>query len=209
MNWIDFVLIALLLTALIVGSKKGLVRELSAFVVFFVAIILTVNYVDRFAVWVNDKLGGSPLISAFVSFLVLVGVCYGIFKLAAWIFYKVASVKGIGKQDQVGGAIVGLVRGWLMVSFLVLVAFTLPMPDKFYTTFDGSFLGKVMAKTVPLMYDGTKMMHPANPSFITKMENTLIGDTARNGQGTPSEDREKAYHVMYQIDRFFNISSGT
>ena len=39
MNWIDGILLVLLLASVIVGSKKGLIRELMAFLVFFVAII--------------------------------------------------------------------------------------------------------------------------------------------------------------------------
>ena len=214
MNWIDFVLIALLLTAVIVGSKKGLVREISAFVIFFAAIILTVNYVDYFAVWVYDRIGGSPLISAFISFVLLAGASYGFFKLLAWLFYKVASIKSQGKQDQVGGAIVGLFRGWVMIGFMTFVVFFLPLPESFYTAFDGSFLGKLAAKTVPLMYEGTKIMHPGNPTFMGKVENTLMGSQAKGksaptGKSDMGQDREQVYRVMYQIDRFFNISSGT
>ena len=211
MNWIDFVLIVLLLTGLVVGAKKGLVRELSAFVIFFAAIILTLTYIDSFAVWVYSKLGGSPMVSAFVSFLFLLAISYGVFKLAGYIFYKVASIKSQGKPDQVGGAIVGLVRGWVSVSFVVLVTFMLPLPESFYTAFDGSFLGKAVAKTVPLMFESTKIMHPSSPSFIDKMENTLIGapGTGKSGKAMQTEDREQAYRVMYQIDRFFNVSSGT
>ena len=212
MNWIDFVLIALLLTTVIVGAKKGLVRELSAFLVFFVAIVLTVNYVDVFAVWVYNRLGGSPLVSAFISFVLLAAICYGVFKLAAWLFYKVASIKSQGKPDQVGGAIIGLIRGWIMVSFLVLVTFLLPLPESFYIAFDGSALGKVIAKTVPLMYEGTKVMHPSNPTFMGQVENALLGSpttSAKSSKGSVDERREQVYRVMYQIDRFFNPSSGT
>ena len=46
MNWIDGILIALLLAMVIVGSKKGLIRELMAFVVFFAAVILRTTNVD-------------------------------------------------------------------------------------------------------------------------------------------------------------------
>ncbi len=213
MNWIDFVLIALLLTMIIVGAKKGLVRELSAFVVFFAAIVLTVNYVDVFAVWVFNRIGGSPLVSAFISFVLLAGISYGIFKLAAWLFYKVASVKAQGKPDQVGGAIVGLLRGWLMVGFLVMVVFLLPLPESFYVAFDNSALGKVIAKTVPLMYEGTKVMHPGNPTFMGKVESTLLSgqsaSTKPSGKGTVDDSREQVYRTMYQIDRFFSLQSGT
>jgi uncharacterized membrane protein required for colicin V production len=213
MNWIDFILIALLLTAVIVGAKKGLVRELSAFIIFFAAIVLTVNYIDVFAVWVYGRIGGSPLVSAFISFVLLAAISYGVFKLAAYLFYKVASIKSQGKQDQVGGAIVGFVRGWIMIGFLTLVTFLLPLPDSFYTAFEGSLLGKVMAKTVPLMYEGTKMMHPKNPTFMGKVESTLLttptDSKGKPGKGSVDDRREQVYRVMYQIDRFFNPSSGT
>ena len=66
MNWIDGILIALLLAMVIIGSKKGLIRELMAFVVFFAAVIFSITYIDNFAVWVYEQLGGSPLVSAFL-----------------------------------------------------------------------------------------------------------------------------------------------
>jgi len=213
MNWVDFVLIALLLTAVIIGSKKGLVRELSAFVVWIAVIILTVNYLDGFAVWVNEKLGGSPLISAFVSFVLILAFAYGLFKLLAWVFYQVATIKSTGKRDQVGGAIVGLVRGWLSVGLLTLGIFFLPLPETFYNSFDASFMGKAVAKTIPFMYEGTRVMHPANPSFMQKMESTLLTGpdkgNSHGNKGTVDSNREQVYRVMYQIDRFFgNASQG-
>jgi uncharacterized membrane protein required for colicin V production len=213
MNWVDFVLIALLLTAIIIGSKKGLVRELSASVAVFTVIILTVNYIDGFAVWVNDKLGVSPLISAFVSFILLLAFSYGLFKLLAYLFYQVATIKSAGKRDQVGGAIVGLVRGWLSIGLLTLVVFLLPLPESFYNAFDSSFLGKAVAKTVPFMYEGTRLMHPANPNFMQKMESTLLTGPdkgkSRPGKGSVDNNREEVYRVMYQIDRFFGTAGGS
>jgi membrane protein required for colicin V production len=213
MNWIDFVLIALLLTTVIVGAKKGLVREISAFLIFFTAIVLTVNYVDGLTVWIYGKIGGSPLISAFIAFVLLAAMSYGVFKLAAYFFYKIASIKAQGKQDQIGGAIVGFIRGWVMVGFLTFVVFLLPMPDSFYIAFDGSLLGKVIAKTVPLMYESTKIMHPKNPSFMNKVETTLLGnpdsDKGKSNKGQVDNQREQVYRVMYQIDRFFNTSPGS
>ncbi len=211
MNWIDFLLIALLLAAVIIGSKKGLVRELSAFIVVFAVVVLSVNYLDRFAVRVHDKIGGSALVSAFVSFVILLAAAYGLFKLIAWIFYRVATIKSQGKQDQVGGAIIGLIRGWVSVGVLSFLTFLLPMPESYYTAYEASLFGKVVAKTLPLMYESTRVMHPNNPSFINKVENTLLNSDQDKKGGKPGMDgdREQVYRAMYQIDRFFNTGSGS
>ena len=209
MNWIDAVLIALLLVSIIIGSKKGLIRELMAFFVFFAAIIISVNYIDNFAVWVYKQLGGSPLVSAFLSFIILLALSYAAFKLLGLLFYKVADIKNTGKRDQMGGALIGFLRGWLAIGFLTMVTFLLPMPDAFYTSFEASFFGATVAKTVPLIYEGTSFAHPNNPDFMTKIENTLLDAPMDNdSNGNMSEDRAEVFKVMRQFDLFFNVSTG-
>ncbi|MFZ5979633.1 MAG: CvpA family protein [Candidatus Zixiibacteriota bacterium] len=209
MNWIDGVLIALLLVSIIIGSKKGLIRELMAFAVFFVAIIISVNYIDNFAVWVYNQVGGSPLISAFLSFVILLALSYAAFKLLGLLFYKVAAIKNTGKRDQMGGALIGFLRGWLAIGFLTMLVFLLPMPDTFYTSFEASFFGPTVAKTIPLIYEGTTFAHPNNPDFITKIENTLLDAPMNNdANGEMSEERAEVFKVMRQFDLFFNVSNG-
>ena len=177
MNFVDAVLITLLLASVVVGSKKGLIRELMAFVIFFAAIIFSVNYIDNFAVWVYDKIGGSPLISAFLSFVLLLALSYASFKILGLFFYKVANIKDSNRRDQMGGALIGFLRGWVAVGFLTFLTFLLPMPERFYIEFEDSFFGPAVAKTVPLMFEGTSRLHPANPDFMIQMERTLLGET--------------------------------
>ena len=210
MNWIDAVLIVLLLASVIVGSKKGLIRELLAFIIFFVAIIVAVNYIDVFAVWVYTRLGGSPLISAFLSFVILLAVCYAVFKILGLLFYRIANVKQTGRKDQMGGALVGFLRGWVAIGFLSFLVFLLPMPDAFYTSFESSFLGPAVAKTVPLMYEGTARIHPKNPNFMDKVEKALLLEPYDGVTGgVPSEDKVEVYRTLYQIERFFETSLTT
>ena len=209
MNWIDAALGALLLAAVIVGSKKGLIREASAFLVFFAAIVLTVNYIDKLVIYVYDSLGTSVLVSAFLSFVLLLAFSYGLFKGLGLLFYRIADVKTDKKRDQMGGALVGFLRGWAAVGFLTFIAFLLPLPDRFYTYFEASFFGPTMAKTVPLMFESTSMLHPNHRSFMKQIENTLIMSPADGSAGRElkSEDRADVFQVMYQLDRFFNLES--
>ena len=204
MNWIDGILIALLLAMVIVGSKKGLIRELMAFVVIFAAIIVSINYIDRFAVWVHNQLSVSPLVSALLSFIILLALAYTVFKLLGMLFYRMADLKKMGKRDQMGGALVGFLRGWVVVSFLTFLTFLLPMPDSFYLNFEESFLGPAVAKTVPILYEKTSVVHPRNTSFMTQMENTLLNP---NATGTLTEDRQQVHEVLRQLDIFFNPGS--
>ncbi len=210
MNWIDAILLVLLLVSVIIGSKKGLIRELMAFVVFFVAIIFSVAYIDNFAVWVYEQLGGSPLVSAFLSFVVLLAISYAAFKLIGLLFYKIADLKRSGKRDQLGGALIGFLRGWVAIGFLTFLVFLLPLPNQFYTAFESSFFGPAVAKTIPLMFEGTAVVHPQSPDFMDKIERALLVAQAKGKSkgGMMDEDRVEVYQVLQQMRRFFTTGLG-
>lgn len=209
MNWIDIVLLVLLLASVIVGSKKGLIRELMAFIIFFTAIIFSINYIDQFAVWVYEKIGGSPLVSAFLSFIILIALSYATFKLLGILFYKIANLKQSGRKDQMGGAFIGFLRGWIAVGFLTFVSFLLPLPDAFYLTFEQSMFGPAVAKTIPIIYEGTSKIHPNSPNFMLQIEKTLLDTPGKTSAGSMlDKDRVEVHRVLYQIEKFFtsNIS---
>ncbi len=208
MNWVDGILILLLLVMVVIGSKKGLIRELMAFAIFFAAVIVSVNYIDHFAVWVYNQVGGSPLISAFLAFAILLAVTYAAFKLLGILFYRVANLKQIGKKDQMGGALVGFLRGWVAIGFLTFMAFLLPLPDAFYTAFESSMFGPVVAKTVPLMYEGTSPLHPSRPSFMGQLEQALLvaPNDSQGDSRALDEHRVQVHRVLYQMERFFTTS---
>lgn len=208
MNWVDGVLILLLLVMVVIGSKKGLIRELMAFVIFFAAVIVSVNYIDHFAVWVYNQVGGSPVISAFLAFAILLAITYAAFKLLGMLFYRVANLKQIGKKDQMGGALIGFLRGWVAIGFLTFMAFLLPLPDGFYTAFESSMFGPVVAKTVPLMYEGTSALHPSRPSFMGQLEQALLiaPNESKGGNRVLDEHRVQVHRVLYQMERFFTTS---
>ncbi|MBN2226049.1 MAG: CvpA family protein [candidate division Zixibacteria bacterium] len=210
MNWIDIVLLILLVAAIIVGSRKGLIRELMALAVLTATVIVSVNYIDVIAIKVYDVLGGSPLVTAIIAFVILLALVYAVFKLLGMVFYKIANLQKLGKKDQLGGALVGALRGWVIISFVVFVVFLMPMPERFYTDFGESFLGPTFARTLPLLYEGSSGLHPRNADFMEKVERTLLyqPSSGSSPQFDFSEgDREQVYRVIYQIDRFFGTSS--
>nr|MBN2278224.1 CvpA family protein [candidate division Zixibacteria bacterium] len=207
MNYVDIILLILLVAAVIIGSKKGLVRELMALVVLTATVIVSINYIDIIATKVYEQLGGSPLLTAILSFIILLAFVYAVFKLLGMLFYKFANLQRLGKKDQLGGAFVGALRGWMILSFLTFVVFLIPMPDRFYTDFDQSFLGPTFAKTLSSLYEGSSTLHPKNPSFMVKVEKTLLqkpsADLSSTDRQELSKSREQVYRVIYQMDRYF------
>jgi membrane protein required for colicin V production len=207
MNWVDIVLLVLLVAAVIIGSRKGLIREIIALVILAATVIVSINYIDIIAEKIYAQIGGSPLVTAIISFVVLLAFIYAIFKLLGMMFYRVANLQKLGKKDQLGGALIGAVRGWIIISFLIFLVFLAPMPDKFYVDFDESFLGAAFAKTLPILYEGSATLHPNNPNFMNKVEKTLLQqstiDMPPEERMELSESREQVYKIMFQMDKYF------
>jgi uncharacterized membrane protein required for colicin V production len=202
MNIIDYVLLALLVAMVIVGSKKGLIRELTAFITLIPAVIVSINFMDSFSVIVYEKIGGSPMVVTFLSFIILLGMAYAAFKLMGIAVAKIIHLERKGKKDQMGGAFIGFMRGWVMISFLFFLLFLLPMPASFYLAVENSFFGPTLVKTVPILYESSSALHSHNPSFYAKVESALALKKANN-RLDPSTQAE-VESVLFQIERFFH-----
>lgn len=201
MNVVDYILLALLVTMVIVGSKKGLIREMTAFFTLIPAVIVSINFMDVIAVMVYEKVGGSPMVVTFLSFILLIGVAYAVFKLIGIGLAKIIHLQRKGRKDQMGGAFIGFMRGWVVMSFVFFLLFLLPMPAGFYVAVENSFFGPTLVKTVPFMYESSTALHPHNPSFYAKVESALL---LKHGDRSLGNDIQAEVDlVLNQIHRFF------
>lgn len=205
MNIVDYVLLALLVAMVIVGSKKGLLRELTAFFTLIPAVVVSINFMDTFSVLVYEKVGGSPMVVTFLSFVLLLGIAYAAFKILGLVIVRIVHLQRKGRKDQMGGAFLGFMRGWVVMSFVFFLLFLLPMPAGFYLAVEDSFFGPTLIKTVPFLYESSTSLHPNNPSFFSKVESALM--LKQSGIRLPAETRSDVDLVLYQIDRFFSVNA--
>lgn len=204
-NWVDIGLLILLVAMIVVGSKKGLIRELMAFFIFVAAVIVSIKYIDQVAIKVHEALGGSTLVSAFLSFVIVMTIAYASFKLLGILFYRVAHLQQLGRKDKFGGAMVGALRGWVALSLLLFLTFLMPLPERYYTEFKSSTLGPTIARTLPLLYDKTSPIHPSDTSFLNKVENMLLYQVDQSDMDVAEREvmrkgRRNAYRTIYLID---------
>jgi uncharacterized membrane protein required for colicin V production len=211
MNWFDIALITLVLITMAIGSKRGLVREMMGFFALVLGVIVTVNNIDFLALEIARHIDASPMIIAVISFIVLLAILYGVFRLAGIVFYKVGDINKLGKKDKVGGAVMGAVRGWLLLGLLLFMVTILPMPGAYYRAVDSSILTEPMMRTLPLLFDGSRPLHPRSGTFVEKIEQS-IGQTEQvltlNHKKTYADaskriaQREKIDSALDNLDKY-------
>lgn len=202
MNIVDYILLALLVAMIIVGSKKGLIRELTAFFTLIPAVIVSINFMDTFSVFVYEKIGGSPMVVTFLSFIILLGLAYATFKLIGMAVARIIHLQRKGRKDQMGGAFLGFMRGWVVISFIFFLLFLLPMPASFYLAVEDSFFGPTLIKTVPFMYESSSALHSHNPSFYAKVKSAL--ELQKSTHHLDPQTQAEVETVLFQIQRFFS-----
>lgn len=170
-----FNLVALLfvVTFITIGSKKGFIRELVAFMGLCAALVIATGKLDFIAVEVAGNLDASPLAVAVTAYIIVLGIIYVVFKITARMLQKLVSLQKLGQQDKYGGAIIGALRGFLIVGAVVFVTILLPLPRVYYQRLEESVIAKTAAKSIQYLYDSSQPMHKTWPSFLAKMENTL------------------------------------
>ncbi len=178
MEWVDWVILAVLLGAVLGGMAQGLFRTVCSLLGLILGVALACwNYARVAAVFkpvvrvdaVADAIG-FLLIAVVVMFLAnLIGIMLS--RMFKWI--------GLGCIDALGGAIVGFVQGALLVTICILVTVAFfpqtqwltqaTLPKEFFGALHlsthvtpGELKGRVQEGLKSLKHDTPQWMHEKN-----------------------------------------------
>ena len=149
MNWIDLVIILILVAFVGTAYTAGLIREVVTMVAVVVGIVVAGLLFDDFAtdvlVFIDDEDAARA-----VAFLVLLGAIYLFGQIAAYVLKRMASIMMLGWADKAGGAAFGLVKGLVVVQVLVVLFAAYPslgLDD----AIDNSAIGKFFVDDVSVV----------------------------------------------------------
>ena len=205
MNWIDFVLIGLLLMAIFIGSKRGLFSGLMGVAGLMAGVIFATNYVDWITAKFLSHMKVSTVMVAFMGFIVTLVLIYVCAKLLGYIFYKIASLKSLGNLDKVGGAIMGVFNGWIILGVILFLFIFLPLPSSFINQMDNSFFAPGMRGVVPMIYDESTFLHPNSPNLVNKMRKALKAEPSDNSKGIGefTTDKSSVSRIIGSMEEYF------
>jgi len=121
MNWLDIVIIVLLVSAAIGGMVAGLIRAVFSLAGLIVGVILAGHYYVPFSAYLGfiptEK---GPTIVAFIIIFLAVMI---VATLLGFLLTKLISAILLGWLNRVGGAILGLLLGSIFIAaFLIVLA---------------------------------------------------------------------------------------
>lgn len=155
-NWIDILVITLLLRICYVAIKKGLLSEFFKLLGTIAAIYLSLHYYTILSDWVGERL---PVVKEkaplefldFLMFLVLAILGYLIFVALRFTFYRFIKTEATPRLNQWGGFILGMARGFLLLG-LVIYALVISSIGYLKTSVKNSYLGGRIIQLAPDTY---------------------------------------------------------
>lgn len=205
MNWIDFVLMGLLLAAIIIGARRGVFSGLMGIIGLTSGVIFSINYSDQITARFLSHMRVSTVMVVFMAFIVVFVMVYVGIKLLGYFFYKFASLKPLGRVDAVGGAILGIFQGWIVLGVMLFLLIFLPLPDSFVAKLDSSFFAPGMRGVVPMIYDETTFLHPESPSLVDKLKAALRAEPGKSSKdlGGFSAEGPSVSRIIRTMEDYF------
>ncbi len=169
MNWLDIVLIIILITSLYGGVRQGLIGSVLGFAGFALGLKLAGVYYIQ----LGEKLTfvPSPATANIIAFVIIWAAVMVVAAILSAILRKAISLVGLGLLDRLGGLFFGAALGVFSCVLIVAVMMHFPLLDFSQTIQDSkiaSFLAQRLAfffSLLPGNWTDTPFLPPIDPGI--------------------------------------------
>ena len=121
-NWIDIVIIILLLSGMVIGFTQGLIRQLIGLGAMYIGLVLATQFFRPLSQLAGDALNSQPnTLSNAGAFFVILFLAMGIINYFGLDAYKSTKIRLIPFVDQISGIVLGSISMWIILSVAVNV----------------------------------------------------------------------------------------
>jgi len=150
MNWLDIVIIIVVVSLGIAGLRQGMIRTVFGIAGLIGGIVLAGRYYDELAAWLFPSGAIWGNIAAYAIIVIATLVVAG---LIGWLLAKLVNFAALGWLDKFMGFILGVVIGGLL--FAAILAIVLHFADYYpgmEATINQSAIGRFLVTAFPLRY---------------------------------------------------------
>jgi len=161
MFWIDIVVLVLLALAVFLGFRKGLVQEVVGLAALAAAFVAAVLFHKTAAAWLRGLIPAVPQnMAPTAAFIACFLAVFLAITIAGWLLSKIIKATPLDLADKLGGMAVGLIKGALVLSIILLLLAMIPLPKEVADRMDRSAAIRSMRKVAPWVYQHSKGLWP-------------------------------------------------
>jgi membrane protein required for colicin V production len=162
-NTIDIIIVGLLAVGLLRGIMRGLSGELAGFIALGVALFAGYNFYEPFGIYLSQSTSMNEIQADTVSFVViLIGAMLLMWALRV-ILKSVMEFTFKGALERAGGAVAGLLRYAVFLSFLILLTRLFGQGTIYNHVIEDSFIGRHTSAWLLTFYEQVADYYPDLP----------------------------------------------
>lgn len=151
-NWIDVVVLIVLIRTAYVGWRRGLASEVLGLAGTFIVFFLSLTYYDELAGILADRTPIPYSVAKFICLLFLLIILIIVIRIVCRYLEKVGKLVIMPVLDRYGGLAFGICRGLIIGSLFVLVLKVLPISYIRESIEERSFSARYMERTGATVY---------------------------------------------------------
>ncbi len=163
-NWIDIVVLILLIRTSYVGLSRGLTKDFFSFLAIIITTCFSIHYYELLAGFLTshmDFLNNKTAI--LLSFMLLVIGSLLIFKIFVYLISQLIKIEFASFLEKIGGLIIGIVYGFLLSSLLIIIL-SFSETDYIQGSLRRSWSAPFIIEIAPRTYDTVLKILPIQPS---------------------------------------------
>lgn len=173
MNYLDLIIGAMLIIAAIGGYQKGFIKSLASLIALLAGIYFAIYFSDVVAEWLIKHIEIKRKYLFIVAFIITFAGVSFLVHLLGVLLDNIASLSALGLLNKISGMILGIAKGVILVSILILLFNLVNSNNEFLCekTRKGSFLYNPIGSVAPLLLHNIQNFDfedPKLPEFDTK-----------------------------------------
>ena len=171
MNWVDIVIIVLLGAAVLLGFRKGLVQEIVGIIALVAAFFFALLAHRAAAGGLLKTFPKLPVaVAPTAGFIIMFLAAFAAITLLGWLMAKIIKASPLDFADKLGGMAIGLFKGALAISILLMLLALIPLPREVTQKMDRSAAIRSIRKVAPWVYEKTKGLWPKAQELYKEFE---------------------------------------
>ena len=161
-NWVDVLVVILMLRISYVAFRDGLSHEIFSFLGSVLIVILVMRYYAVFGSFISRNTMNMPAeLSDFLSFIILVAASGFLVRLLRIMLDKVLKIQWHPMIEKLGGLAVGMMKAYIVTGIVLMALDLMPLSYLQRSIRDKSLTGKYFLAAAPRIYNRLEVFLPA------------------------------------------------